>query len=139
MPVLTNGKLFLGKYDLSGDTNRMEIHPSRETPDDTVMGTLARIGTPGLEVVTIDLVCKQEFSTAAPAMDATLWGIHNGGVAVPITIRPVVAARSSSNPEWGLNVVLANYDALSGAVGDNLQTPVKLMPASAISRTVSSS
>ena len=61
---------------------------------------------------------------AAGEVDATLWGVHDGGVGVAVILRPTTAAKGAANPEYTGTGIMPSYEPFGGGVGDEAIAPV---------------
>ncbi|MDV2503081.1 MAG: radical SAM protein [bacterium] len=110
----------INAVDLSDHVVSAEIPQVPELLDKTVMGDTTRRRIKGLDDWTLNVEFLQDF--AAAKVDATLNGIL--GTAVTVKIRPTSAAISATNPEYSGSGFLANYDPISGTIGEVAKTTV---------------
>jgi len=100
------------------------------------MGDNSKTKMVGLSDWSVDVEFYQDFTaTAGQNVDATLWAVWSGGVAVPIGIRATSAAASATNPQYGGNVVLASYNPIGGTAGQVAMAPVKFECGGDLTRT----
>lgn len=88
--VLANPRLFLGGYELTGDTSRVALAGGTEALDDTTFGLTYRRRTPGLR--TVALQAEGFWNGDARAIDdavAASLGVVGG---VPVSLLPQPAA-----------------------------------------------
>lgn len=112
--VLTNSKLWLAEFDLSGDLNAIAIDYKAELKDDTTFGQGTRIRKGGLKVVTVD--GEGFWNGGIGAIDDVLFA--KVGVAdVPLTIAPETGAEGQ--PGFGLLAIVGDY-APGGEIGELL-------------------
>jgi hypothetical protein len=113
--VLTNAKILLGGFDLSGDLNAIAIDYKGELLDDTTFtsgGTRVRKG--GLKVVTVD--GEGFWNGGADALDDALFakvGVDN----VPLTITPEAGLEGESG--FAMLAVVGDYSP-GGEIGELL-------------------
>ena len=65
---------------------------------------------------------------AASEVDATLFGLV--GTAVAVAVRPLNTTIAATNPEYQGSGILTSYPPMSGAVGEELTTTARFVPAS---------
>jgi hypothetical protein len=92
------------------------------------MGATAKAYAKGLGDANFTVEFYQDF--AAASVDAVLFPLKASSTPFTVGIRPVNAARSTSNPEYQLSALLYGYDPLSGGVGDASTTSVTFANAS---------
>lgn len=114
--VSKDNYVMVNLVDLSDHVESVSLPLTIEEIDDTCMGDDSRVFLPGLKNGSLSITFKQDF--AAAKVDATLWGVYNGGVVVAIKVRPTAAAISVTNPEYQFDVVLTTYPPLDGTVGE---------------------
>ena len=105
--VLTNGKLYLGGYDLSGQMNSIAADLSVETPETTAMGATAKVRLPGIKDAKVSL--NGYFAEETILFDST--GVL---VAPAMTIAPTGVANETC---WIFRPALAKY-SYGGKIGD---------------------
>mgnify|MGYP001430033306 CR=1 FL=1 len=105
--VLTNGKLYLGGYDLSGQINSIAADLSVETPETTAMGVAAKQRLPGLKDAKISL--NGFFSEEQILFTAT-----GAVVSSAMTIAPTGADNETC---WFFKPAMAKY-SYGGKIGD---------------------
>lgn len=130
--IYKDASLVLNSVDLSDHVVSLTLDVSADLQEDHAMGDSTKTRLVGLKDWSVSIDFRQDF--AASEVDATLWGIMNGAVAVPIVIKPTSAAVSATNPSYSGNVVLESYPPLGGSVGDIAGTSVSLQAAGDLTR-----
>lgn len=133
--VLANAMLLVNAVDLSAFVRSVKVNYKADTPDNTPMGPAAtRTRLPGLKDWELDVEFNQDWALAS--VDATLFPLV-GAAAFAIEVRPVNAARSTTNPAYTGNGLLADYAPLGNKVGDVATAPVKILGTGALARQTS--
>lgn len=115
--VETMEQVIIGGTDYSTNVRKCEIQFKSEDKDTTTFGSGGwHERLQGLKSADIVLEFLQDF--AAGGIGATLMGYFLAGTPVSFEVRPVQAARSTSNPAFTGNVVPLTWTPLSGAIGD---------------------
>ena len=111
--VLTDAKIYLAQYDISGFSNRVGLMHESDAVPDTRFGATARQVTPGLKVSEITADGLQDF--ADNAVDEALFG-QIGVIDKPLTI----AAEGGDDGELAylLQAIAGRYKPLSAQVGE---------------------
>jgi hypothetical protein len=133
--VFLNGAAKINGVDLSDHISEISLQLSKEQVDVTAMGANAHQWLGGLENDKLTITFWQDF--AASEVDATLYPIWAGGTAVSATVWAVGTTSSSTNPFYGMNVILADYDPIDGKVGDGLSAKVSFMVSGTVTRGTS--
>lgn len=96
---------------------------------DGVMGDTLEVFFQGLKSVSIDIKCRQDYTTAAAGIDKKMYNLWNNGTAFKVKIRPVNGAVSATNPSYLLSRVrVFGLTPVSAKHGDLLENAVKVMP-----------
>ena len=132
--VLTNAKVLVNAVDLSTWVRSVKISYSAETPETTAMGSTTKTRLPGLKDWSMDIELNQDF--AASATDVSLFSLV-GAAAFAVDVQPVNASRSTTNPSYNGNALLADYPPLGNKVGDVATTTIKLVGTGTLSRSTS--
>lgn len=131
--VLTNEFVSLNGTDVSSYCRKAELTIEVEAKDVTTFasgGWKEEIG--GLKSGTLALEFEQDF--AAAALDSILWPLL--GTVVTFDVKPVNAARSTSNPSYTGSVLVAQWNPLTGSVGDDAKVTVSFPTTGAVTRQV---
>jgi len=114
--VLTNALVLVNSVDLSDHCSKVTTVDTRDSVDITAMGATSKAVTKGLGDAKVTLEFFQD--TAPGKTHATLQPLVGSSAGVPIEIRPVNAARGTTNPAFLMTGLLMNYTFLDGKVGD---------------------
>lgn len=132
--VLTNAYCLLNAVDLSDHVKQITVNFKADTPENTAMSQTTRNRLAGLKDWDVDIEFNQDFALAK--VDATLFPLV-GAAAFAIEFRPDAGARSTTNPGYTGNALLADYKILGNKVGDVAGTPIKLMGTGTLTRNTS--
>ena len=130
--VFLNGAIKINGVDLSDHANQISLQLSKEQVDVTAMGANAHQWLGGLENDKLTVTWWQDFASAE--VDATLYPIWSGGTAVGCTIWANGTVSSSTNPWYGFQVILADYNPIDGKVGDGLASQVNFVVSGTVTR-----
>jgi len=115
--VFTNALVLVNSVDLSYACTKVTINDGRDEVDVTAMGAGYHAVTKGLGTAEIDLDFLQDLS--AGKVHPTLQPLIGSTTPVPVEVRTVNAARSTTNPAFMLaSALLFTYVPLDGSVGD---------------------
>ena len=112
--VLTNCKVYLDGYDLTGHSNKVELKYSAESLENTVFGATTKTRQAGLKNVELNL--EGFWESGAGKID-TLAGANIGVVGKIITLGPTGGAQGE--PFYSFKNMLGEYSA-GAAVGELL-------------------
>ena len=132
--VFTNAYCLLNSVDLSDHVKSMKLTYKADTPENTAMSQTTKNRLAGLKDWDLEIEFNQDFALAK--VDATLFPLV-GAAAFAIEVRPDAGARSTTNPGYTGNALLAELPILSGKVGDALASQVKLTGTGTLSRQTS--
>ena len=116
--VLTNTKLYLAEFDLSGDHNALALNYSAEMQDSTVFGNAARNRAGGLKVVSFS--GEGFWSGGDGLVDEVLYG-KIGVADAPCTIAPV--GETLANDAYLFRCIMGQYQ-FGAPVGELLRFSV---------------
>jgi len=120
--------------DLSAYCSEVSLSRSFETAEVTTIGDSAKEYILGLADGTISISGK--FDGASGAIDALLYSIYNGAVAVAFEYRSSNAAVGAANPKFTGNVVMTSYE-VSASVGDAVSFSAEFQLTGAVTRATS--
>lgn len=120
--AFTNAKVIVNGVDLSDHTTSVTVETTRDEVDVTAMGAVQKVVTPGLGDGTISATFLQDY--AAGSVDATLQGLSTTTTPFVVEVRPVNAARSTTNPAYVMTCLMYGYPPIGGSVGDALTVDV---------------
>jgi hypothetical protein len=120
--VLTNAYVVFASNDISQYVTSVSLATSYDVIDTTGISTTgaARTRLAGLADNSITLEFNQDF--ADNALEELINGTNttNGsvGLVVAMEVRPVNTTASASNPKYTFNALIAEWQPLSGSVGE---------------------
>lgn len=109
--VFQNQKVFLAHYDLTANINSVALSQTRDTLDDTTLGSNTKSCMPGLMSVTFNIEGLYEGSTQADVGLSSQIGIQGR----PFTI---VQSSSAGSQAYFLNAMQADYTPFNNSVGE---------------------
>lgn len=112
--VLTNAVVKINSVDLSDHIANIELSQEFDDVETTAFGDAGRTRTGGLEDSSISLDFHQDF--AAASVDATISPLVGGTASFEIL--PNGTAVSATNPKYTGTVLVTEWSAVSGAVGE---------------------
>ena len=120
--VLTNAYVLFAGNDISQYVTQISLSTSYDVIDTTGLGAIgaARTRQAGLADNLLSIEFNQDYADNAleELINGTSLATSTVGVAVAVEIRPVNAAVSASNPKFTFNALIAEWQPLSGAVGE---------------------
>jgi hypothetical protein len=122
--VFRNAYVSVNGTDLSSSVRSVTVTSTRPEIDVTSMGDAFQSFLGGIPDATIEV---EFFNSYDPAKtDAVNWPLVNSDTPFVVGVRPVNAARSSTNPEYQLSqaLLLGDYNPISGNVGEAGMTTV---------------
>jgi hypothetical protein len=115
--VFTNALVLVNNIDLSDHCSKATCVDDRNEVDVTAMGSGYEQATKGLGKASISLDFFQDF--AAGKVHQTLQPLIASSTPIAVEVRPVNAARSTTNPAFLLaSALMFTYSGLDGKVGD---------------------
>lgn len=120
--VLTNCQIVVNAIDFTDHVSSVEISVSKDEIDTTSFDGSGRERKAGLQDNSFTVNFQQDF--AAGEVDATLFPLWNNETEFTVALRPVVAAISTTNPEFTATCILLEYSPLNGKVGELSETSV---------------
>ena len=114
--VLTNAQVIVNGVDLSDHVQKVTLDDSRDKVDITAMGATSKAYAKGIGDGGATVTFFQDF--AAGKVHATLSPLISSSTGFSFEVRPVNAARSSTNPAFLMTALLFDYSMLDGSVGD---------------------
>lgn len=109
--VFQNQKVFLAHYNLTANVNAIALSATRDTLDDTTLGSNTKSNFPGLMNVTFNIEGLYEGSTQGDVGLSSQIGIQGR----PFTI---VQSSSSGSQAYFLNAMQADYTPFNNSVGE---------------------
>jgi hypothetical protein len=121
--VLRNAKVTVAGTDLSDHVSAVTITTSRPEVDVTSMGDAYQAFVGGIPDATIEVAYYQDHASAS--VDATHWPLVGSDTTFPVSVRPVNAAGSTTNPTFVMTaLLLGDYQPIAGDVGSASTTTV---------------
>lgn len=114
--VLTDVGVVLGGVDLSDHVASVEISQNYDAVETTSFGDGGRTRVAGLEDSTLSLSFHQDF--AATEVEATIGPLVGGTTSFEISPFGTAVAASGTAPRYSGTVLVTEWTALNGAVGD---------------------
>lgn len=129
--VFTDCYVSINSVNISDHVKSASLTFSAAMLDDTVMTKTTKSNKPGLLEWGLDVEVLNDY--AAGNIDATMFALI-GAAAFAIEVRPTSGARSTSNPGYTGNAVLASYDPITAKVGDLASAKLSFKCAGALAR-----
>jgi hypothetical protein len=123
--VFLNPLILINAVDLSNHANKVTISGSFASVDATAFGAAMTTVVKGLgdAKITVDFLQDE----GAASVDQTLWPLFQSASTFPVEIRPVNAARSTTNPAYLMTALLMTYDPIDASVGAMSTTSVEFL------------
>jgi hypothetical protein len=118
--VFTNGLFLVNSVDISNHVSSGTIEGVRDEVDVTSMGDTNKEIVLGLGDVTITITVWNDY--AAGSIDSQMFALWQTNTPFPVEIRPVNAARSTSNPGYTCTCLLPTYNPIGGDTGSAMST-----------------
>lgn len=119
--VLTNAYVAINSVVRSDHVSAVTIESSRAEVDVTTMGDSFNEIVLGVGDITITVTVFNDY--AAGQMDEAMFALHLTNTPFPVEIRPVNAARSTSNAAYFLTgALMPGYSPIAGSIGDAAST-----------------
>jgi hypothetical protein len=114
--VLTDVGVVLGGVDLSDHIASVEISQNFDAVETTAFGDGGRTRVAGLEDSTLSLSFHQDFATGE--VDATIAPLVGGTASFELAPFGTAVAAAGTAPRYSGTVLVTEWTALNGAVGD---------------------
>ena len=126
--LLKDVKVMVGTVDLSSHAFNVDTPGTKEQVDVSGFSTTgSREFLPGLADESIVIQFENDF--AASQVHATLEPLYRNGTTTLVYVVPTSAAVSATNPAFGGQGVLFDYNGLSGALNARSETTATFKPA----------
>ncbi len=132
--VFTDCFVLVNSVNISDHVKSATLTFSAAMLDATAMTLTTKKNVPGLLEWGLEIEVLNDY--AAASIDATMFALV-GAAAFAIEVRPTSSARSTSNPGFTANGVLASYDPISAKIGDLATAKVSIKSSGALSRQTS--
>jgi hypothetical protein len=117
--VLTDASVVINGVDLSQFITSVGLSSSEDVVDTTGMSSAgARTRISGLQDNSLTLEFNQDFAAGGPEISINPVISSLVGTNTTIVIKPTSAAVSATNPSYTMSAVVAEWQPLSGAVGE---------------------
>jgi hypothetical protein len=117
--VLTNASVVINGINLSEFITSIAISTSEDVVDTTGMGSAgARTRVSGLADNSVTIEFNQDFAAGGPEVSINAVGSSLVGTNTTIVVKPTSAAVGATNPSYSFSAVVAEWQPLSGAVGE---------------------
>lgn len=118
--VLTNAYVLFGTNDISQYVTSVSLSSSVDVIDTTGLGAVSRSRQGGLIDNQLTVEFNQDFADNAleEIINGTSFATSTVGTSIAMEIRPVNTTVSASNPKYTFNALIAEWQSLSGAVGE---------------------
>lgn len=130
--VLTDAYISINANVLSDHGNKVELPVKAEDKDATTFGQTWHVRRGGLKDATLNLSFLQDY--VAANLDSIMWPLI--GTVVPFEIRATSGAVSTSNPSYTGNILVAEWNPVTGKVGDLVQIDVGFPTSGTVTRNV---
>ncbi len=128
--VLTNAFVSVNSVDISNHVSGVTIEGARDEVDVTSMGDTNKEIVLGLGDVTITVTVFNDYAVAS--IDSQMFALWNTNTPFPVEIRPVNAARSTSNPGYTMTALLPTYNPIGGDVGSAVTSDLQFRNAAQV-------
>lgn len=118
--VLVNAMVLVNAVDISNHVQSVTVESTRDEVDVTSMGDVSKEIVLGLNDVTATVGIFNDY--AAASLDSQMFPLHQTNTPFAFEVRPVNAARSTSNAAYVMTVLLPAYSPIAGSVGDAVTT-----------------
>jgi hypothetical protein len=137
--VLTNAYVLYASNDISQYVSSISLSSSVDVIETTGLGNVARTRVGGLFDNQLTIEFNQDFADNAleKLINGTSLATSTVGTAVAMEIRPVNTAVSASNPKYTFNALIAEWQPLSGAVGELVTASVTWPISGPITKAIS--
>lgn len=137
--VLTNAYVLFASNDISQYVTSINLSSSVDVIETTGLGSSARTRVGGLFDNQLTVEFNQDFADNAleELINGTSLATSTVGTSVAMEIRPVNGAVSASNPKYTFNALIAEWQPLSGAVGELVTASVTWPISGVITKAIS--
>ena len=129
--VLTNASVTFASTDISSFVSSVTLSTSLDVVDTTSFGNTARTRVAGLADNQITIEFFQDF--ASGALESIIYPTI--GTSAAMVIKPVAGTTTATNPQYAFNALVAEWQPLSGAVGELATASVTWPISGAITKT----
>lgn len=129
--VLTNASVTFASTDISSFVSSVTLSTSLDVVDTTSFGNTARTRVAGLADNQITIEFFQDF--ASGQLESVVFPTI--GTSAAMVIKPVAGTTTAVNPQYSFNALVAEWQPLSGAVGELATASVTWPISGAITKT----
>lgn len=112
--VLLNPQIVINSVDLTDHIDMVTIEETFADVETTAFGNTAKTRVAGLGDNKFSAEFQQDY--AASSVEQTIYPLL--GTTASVTVKPVNATTSSTNPAYTFNIVLIDWKPVDGKVGD---------------------
>ena len=131
--VLTNASVTFASTDISSFVSSVTLSTSLDVVDTTSFGNTARTRVAGLADNQITVEFFQDF--ASGQLESVVFPTI--GTSSAMIIKPVAGSTTATNPSYSFNALVAEWQPLSGAVGELATASVTWPISGAITKATS--
>jgi hypothetical protein len=129
--VLTNASVTFASTDISSFVSSVTLSTSLDVVDTTSFGNTARTRVAGLADNQITIEFFQDF--ASGQLESVVFPTI--GTSAAMVIKPVAGSTTATNPQYAFNALVAEWQPLSGDVGELATASVTWPISGAITKT----
>ena len=131
--VLTNPSITVGGVDLSDHINNITLETKYDIVETTTFGSTAKTRVAGLADNQISIDFMQDFGSSS--VEATIYPLL--GTTTSIVVKPVAGTTTSTNPQYTVSALVADWTPLKGGVGQLATASVTWPVSGAITKATS--
>ena len=131
--VLTNPSITIGGVDLSDHINNITLETKYDIVETTTFGSTAKTRVAGLADNQISIDFMQDFGSSS--VEATIYPLL--GTTTSIVVKPVAGSTTSTNPQYTVSALVADWTPLKGGVGQLATASVTWPVSGAITKATS--
>ena len=131
--VLTNPSITIGGVDLSDHINNITLETKYDIVETTTFGSTAKTRVAGLADNQISIDFMQDFGSSS--VEATIYPLL--GTTTSIVVKPVAGTTTSTNPQYTVSALVADWTPLKGGVGQLATASVTWPVSGAITKATS--
>ena len=129
--VLTNASVTFASTDISSYVSSITLSTSLDIIDTTSFGNSSRTRVAGLADNQVTIEFFQDF--ASGALESIVYPTI--GTSAAMVVKPVAGSTTATNPQFAFNALVAEWQPLSGAVGELATASVTWPISGAITKT----
>jgi len=129
--VLNNASVTFASTDVSSYVSSITLSTSLDVVDTTSFGNTARTRVAGLADNQVTIEFFQDFGSGL--LESIIYPTI--GTSAAMVIKPVAGTTTATNPQYAFNALVAEWQPLSGAVGELATASVTWPISGAITKT----